>query len=1539
MAAYKPLNKKVFVPVKGGKVEARLKAEAEAKKAVEVKASLPAPIPAAKKAGIFSTVVNAWKNAPKNIIDTYKEAQAKKASPVQRFEVGNNLSNVTKVLPGPRISTLEAMQRGDTIQPVKKDEAPVVSPNSIAKNIVRYQPEVQLKKSLPTKTAEFFKQEIADDRVLSGKDQAAKNKVLEKRTNRVDVASDYIVGKTKKLGKTLGVAMAANSNNYQSALYSISKQKELETAIQKQIIINRKKGMDVSRLEAQLKSSQANTPQNSGDILGADANKTGKQVGGEALGTLLDILMFTTGIGKTAELANKSSKLAKEMSTLTKGQQILHGVEGGAKIGGGFGAGYGAATAMQDNKGLGEIANETVKQGVIGAGFGGILGGIGGALTSKKLVKPREEYKIPPKGERTMLPEGEKRLMLPEEGGSSYKAPTQPGFVTHSAEFDAEIIAATKKLENIKKAQAREFAQAKALPTRKNFAAINARKVKIAEVESEIARLNEAKIQYRGPETVIKEVQAELQAVTKPSEVDNLIKRQADISDNMRAVGDTKLADEFDKAFLQDAHAKKDTLTDNSRIILNTSDNNIAKEEAEILSELQNSKAGFRYSIDEAGTGGTKKTVGVKSTFPDWIPDDLRRNSIIKPVVEHIYAGTMPTKVSEKRLYEVVKTRIETIGQAKSKLVNELDVAKIDFGVKIKGLETKATALEKDITSIQDGAGNGFSRTVKKELELKDIKEQLIELKENQAGFAKLGADDKASTEVTEAVSAIRGLKTGKRTLDPSKYGEDALIQETISKNFDALGLGDYKVRTWEDVSEAARIMGTDVEGFIKMVRRGPRTDVEFAAVRSAIKNKVKESLEIAKKLDDITITPRQAEALGEDLAQIEKDINSLYAKEVLGGTEIARALAIRRMIAKDITTPEYWVQIVARELRRAGFTGKNLTDEIISSTAEIRRLLALGDRDGLSAFITSKKYNTTAEKVVTVWKAGLLTLPTTHLANILGNTTFGVLERVSEKVTASLDKLVSLATGKERTIMSKTRVLYGDLGAGVSYGQTTKDEMLRKVNFVGKSKPGTATYGIKKGLQVYTDAVYGALEVEDKIFFQRRFREVLYNEARVEAHNGLIAAGKSKYTKQELADEISVLWNNPTDDMLKNATTDAEYSVFRNSTLLSEGISNVKGYLLRKDSPYAKAGYIVLEQVAPFSKTPSAISYATLQYSPAGFVDALVQGLSGKGRRQIEQTLGRAITGSALWGVGAYLATKGLLTGAAPKDAAGKAEWQEQGKVAYSIKLAGRFRPIAKLGPAGMSLLLGGAMLQSITDNTNAKDLVGSMFGDFTQIMSNQTYLKGMSAGLDALTSPEDYKRQQFISQQVASIVPSFVAGIARSYDPVQRYPKSTWEAIKARFPGLSTTVMPRRTAFGHLIKDDRNKFIATTDRLVNPLYQNTPYKPNKIIETMNKLDFHTSMPGQTLTVPESWFGKNVKVPLEKRQIKMTDTEYDKYQKEIGESKEKILGSLINTKGFNELGDDEKKRLLKSTETKVEEAYNKYVIMDLLAAKMKKKQ
>src|SRR5262249_8367678 len=78
-----------------------------------------------------------------------------------------------------------------------------------------------------------------------------------------------------------------------------------------------------------------------------------------------------------------------------------------------------------------------------------------------------------------------------------------------------------------------------------------------------------------------------------------------------------------------------------------------------------------------------------------------------------------------------------------------------------------------------------------------------------------------------------------------------------------------------------------------------------------------------------------------------------------------------------------------------------------------------------------------------------------------------------------------------------------------------------------------------------------------------------------------------------------------------------------------------------------------------------------------------------------------------------------------------------------------------------------------------------------------NKTYLAGLSNVAQALQDPGRYG-SKLANTPVDSRVPAGVAQLARTGDPVLRDARGLLDSLRARIPGMSQDLAPRRTLFG---------------------------------------------------------------------------------------------------------------------------------------------
>lgn len=425
-------------------------------------------------------------------------------------------------------------------------------------------------------------------------------------------------------------------------------------------------------------------------------------------------------------------------------------------------------------------------------------------------------------------------------------------------------------------------------------------------------------------------------------------------------------------------------------------------------------------------------------------------------------------------------------------------------------------------------------------------------------------------------------------------------------------------------------------------------------------------------------------------------------------------------------------------------------------------------------------------DKIITLWKAGLLTGIKTSGMNIASNVTHGVTEAVKDVPAAIVDRIASMFTGK-RTLALTAEGTGSGVKEGIEKGwrffKTGYDDRdvlggldFKQVNF--------GTGKVAKALQAYEEKIFQTLGAEDQPFYYGAKARSLYSQA--------IAMAKNEGLKgAEQAARVNELVKNPTDQMLKYAVMDAQVATFQNKTVLGKAAKAFQNVPV--------AGQILL----PFSKTPSAVATQLINYSPVGIAKTIIENI-GKGQfdqRLFSQGIGRGLTGTGVLAIGMALAKSGLITGSYPTSEKEQKQWQMEGKQANSIKIGNTWRGIGVLGPLGMVLTVGSALQNGI-------DKTGSFIGGLGQAaaaggnaLTQQTFLYGINQAINALNDPSRYGAN-FINNTVGSIIPTIIADVARATDTNERRVGSVSQRLVSRIPGLREMLQPQVDTFGKKVE-----------------------------------------------------------------------------------------------------------------------------------------
>lgn len=213
--------------------------------------------------------------------------------------------------------------------------------------------------------------------------------------------------------------------------------------------------------------------------------------------------------------------------------------------------------------------------------------------------------------------------------------------------------------------------------------------------------------------------------------------------------------------------------------------------------------------------------------------------------------------------------------------------------------------------------------------------------------------------------------------------------------------------------------------------------------------------------------------------------------------------------------------------------------------------------------------------------------------------------------------------------------------------------------------------------------------------------------------------------------------------------------------------------------------GYGLGDVIIPFAKTPANITKAIVDYSPAGFVNALTKGKEL--RRSIQNgqftpemqhafvnQLGKATAGTMLYGIGAALANSGIITGGDDEDK-DVADFMRNtlGIQPYSIVIGDKSFTYDWAQPVASAFAIPADIKQGIQDakegEVDLQYIIHKAFSTSGNILLEQSFLQGIKEVLGGYGDPFDNLMSE-IEGLPARAVPTLFQQIVTYFDPTKR-------------------------------------------------------------------------------------------------------------------------------------------------------------------------
>lgn len=530
-------------------------------------------------------------------------------------------------------------------------------------------------------------------------------------------------------------------------------------------------------------------------------------------------------------------------------------------------------------------------------------------------------------------------------------------------------------------------------------------------------------------------------------------------------------------------------------------------------------------------------------------------------------------------------------------------------------------------------------------------------------------------------------------------------------------------------------------------------------------------------------------------------------------------------------------------------------------------------------------------DKLKTLRNISLLLNAKTFGRNIAGNTILASLEQPTKALASGIDKVIGLKTGERTRTLPQTKEYLRGLWQGakqgskdVQLGINTRGDIGKRYDLpTRKSFEAPVLSQLEKGLNY-------SLQVPDRAFYEATFNESLANQMKI--------AGVQE----------------PTEDMINNATQDALESVYQNEGTLSNVVLGLRRTL-------NKAGGLG-DWLIPYAQTPANVVQMGINYSPLGLVKGGVSLAQGN-QRQASLDLARGLVGSGMYGLGLLGANTGAIT--KPQDDYQiRKNYETIGVRPNQINIGDTGYSYSQLQPisAGLS---GGVALSDTSSGDIAKiaDKSLSTVADLSMLRSLNNFYDDLSrSGIGtAIANAYTGVPSQF--------VPTLLNQVNAYVDPYQR---ETYSPNSLQY-GLNQTISKipfasKSLPYKYDVKGEKVKKYESEggwklyDVALNPIFANKK-KDDVVMNEVTGLYERTGDKGGLLPVaPRTVEFKGLNGEVTKKRL--TGKEYSEYQRQLGQVNYKLMKKFINTKFYQNLSDDDKLKLLgnikRTTKTVVDE-------------------
>ena len=641
-------------------------------------------------------------------------------------------------------------------------------------------------------------------------------------------------------------------------------------------------------------------------------------------------------------------------------------------------------------------------------------------------------------------------------------------------------------------------------------------------------------------------------------------------------------------------------------------------------------------------------------------------------------------------------------------------------------------------------------------------------------------------------------------------------------------------------------------------------------------------------------------------------------------GTKAGQAVQALGLINKmsadaQLYSLEKSVQFINASLKAGGKKFENVIvkDELaknyLEATTEEEKTAAL---DALQTDIANQIPVTWNEKL-NAWRyLAMLGNPRTHIRNIIGNAIFVPAIRMKDFIATIIETSIPQDQRTKSIIRNK------DAKEFAKEDFHNVEAILRGI----EGKYGL-THGILEKRRIYTSryfkwlealrkANFAALEKEDTVFLKRAY---------IDSLSRIMTARK---IKADTLRDGSLESANLLEELRAYAIAEAQKATFREFNELASRITQFQKQL-SQGSKTAKLASGIIEAALPFKQTPANVLKQGVAYSPLSLVRIITDFNKMKNSRmkssEYIDNIAKGLTGTALFALGYFLASKMVVTGSGDEDERKGKFDSAYGSQNYAIKIGDYTYTLDWASPMALPLFAG-------VEYFSIMDEEGFSVGDVLEAMSRisepvfeMSLLQGVSdiietvrySDSNAITAMGTTLATNYLNQ----FVPTLFGQIARTIDPVSRsydfnkaenlpsFLRSTTAKTISKIPGASMILEPKLDIWGNEITYGNSYFTRGLQNFFSPGYVRK-LESDKVSEHLDELYKST---GNSDIYPHKAYNN---FTYNNTEYKLTGSKYTWFAKRYGQIALDGLAQLFESDKYKKMTNTEKEKAIKAVYT-----------------------